>query len=73
MEMRAPERFVNLSNQDFLNLGLNDLAYIKSVEVEGSRQFVVHGANGAEIATFESLKRAVGVVRQNDLQPVWVQ
>ena len=44
--MNTTERLEQFSNQDFLALGVNDVAYIKPVVMGGQAVFAVHAADG---------------------------
>lgn len=60
--------------QDFLALGLRDLAYVKPVAVsdgEATRLiFSIHSADGSAVGAAESRELAFAAVRQNGLEPV---
>lgn len=61
-----------LSSQDLGGLGLEDVAYVKRVVLDGTEGFAVHAADGTEMAVLPSRELAFAVVRQNDLEPVSV-
>jgi hypothetical protein len=63
----------NLSHQDFLAFGVNQLAYIKPVSVMGRQAFTLHGADGAPLAVIDSFEGAVIAARQNDMEPIPLQ
>lgn len=63
----------NLSNQDFLAFGLNQIAYIKPVNVMGRDVYTLHGADGSPLAVIDNFDAAVMAVRQNDMEPVTLQ
>ena len=63
----------NLSNQDFLAFGVNQIAYIKPVQVMGKDVYTLHGADGAPLAVIDNFDAAVMAVRQNDMEPVTLQ
>lgn len=56
--------------QDLAVLGLNDVAYIKDVLVDGKTVYAVHAADGAQIAVMAEREVAFAAVRQNDMEPV---
>lgn len=68
-----PEKFSQISTQDFLALGMNDVAYIKPVVVDQQPLFSVHAANGQQIAVMADREVAFATVRHNDLEPLYVQ
>lgn len=61
-----------LSRKDFVSFGLEDLAYVKRVEVDGDTGYAIHAADGTELAVLDEREAAFATVRQNDLQPVSV-
>lgn len=63
----------NLSNQDFLAFGVNQIAYIKPTNVMGKNVFTLHGADGSALAIIDNFDAAVMAVRQNDMEPVTLQ
>lgn len=64
----------DLPVQDFLALGLKEIAYVKPIAVgegEGSRLvFAIHTANGAAVGAAETEALAFAAVRENGLEPV---
>lgn len=67
-----------LSPQDFLVLGVNDIAYVKKAEKAEKTEkterdiFEIHSADGTVIATMASHDIAFAAVRQNGLEPLSV-
>ena len=59
-----------ISPQDLGALGLNQVAFIKSVQEEGEEHFVVHAADGMAVRLFPTREMAELAIRQSDLQPV---
>lgn len=62
----------DLSPQDFLLLGINDLAYVKKGWVEGKEAFLVFSADGTQIAAIADHDVAFAAVRQNGMEPLSV-
>jgi hypothetical protein len=64
----------DLPAQDFLALGLREVAYVKPIAVgdgEGSRLvFAIHTANGAAVGAAETQEQAFAAIRENGLEPV---
>ncbi len=58
-----------LSIQDFLSVGLDQVAYVKCIEDDN---FSVHAADGSQISVMESYDTAIAAIRVNDLFPVTV-
>lgn len=62
----------NLSTQDFLNLGMRDVAYIRPVSIENKTAYAIHAADGTPLKVMDTLAAAAVMVRENDLEPVTV-
>lgn len=63
----------NLSTQAFLTFGVNQIAYVRSVNVNGQTAYALHAADGSALTVIDSLDGAVMAARQNDLEPVTLQ
>jgi hypothetical protein len=61
-----------LSPQDFLALGIQQVAYIRPVMIEGAHRFALHAADGTRLAFHDNEALAKALARQNDLEPVTV-
>jgi hypothetical protein len=70
--MQYVEGMRPMSAQELGLLGMQDIAYVKQVVVDGRDQFAVHAADGARIAVMANRDVAFAVVRQHDLEPVSV-
>lgn len=68
--MHQLERIGQISTQDLMVLGLQQVAYIKPVVVDGRALFAVHAADGREMAMMATREVAQAAIRQNDLEPV---
>ena len=62
----------DLSPQDFLLLGINDLAYVKRARIEDKDAFLVFSADGTQIAVMGDRDIAFSAVRQNGMEPLSV-
>jgi len=60
----------HLSPADFAALGVQDMAYIKQTQVDGSPAYAVHAADGTPLTVMNSRDEAFAVCVQNDLEPV---
>ncbi len=60
----------SLSSQDFLSLGLSQVAYVKPLEQDGHSYFAVYAADGTEMAVLASRDAAYSVIRQHDMEPL---
>ena len=63
----------NLSNQDFLTFGVNQIAYIKPVNVMGREAYTLYAADGAPLAVIDNIESAIMAARQNDMEPITLQ
>jgi hypothetical protein len=61
-----------ISTHDLAALGLQDVAYIKRVTVDGKTAYAVHAADGTPIAVLANREVAYVAVRQHELEPVSV-
>lgn len=61
-----------LSAQDFLLLGVNDLAYVKPGKVDGKDAFIVFSADGTQMAAMADRDVAFAAVRQNGMEALSV-
>lgn len=60
----------SLSSQDFLSLGLSQVAYVKPFEQDGQDYFAIHAADGTQMAVLASREAAFAAIRQHDLELV---
>lgn len=70
--MNQTERAIQIPPRDFMLLGIEQMAYVKPVEIDGHTAFAVHAADGTEIAVLAQRDLAFATVRQHDLEPVSV-
>ncbi len=70
--MDQTERISSISPQDLMVLGLQEVAYIKPVVVDGKAAYAIHSADGREVAIMASRQVAMAAIRQNDLEPLSV-
>ncbi len=70
--MTGLDSIVRFTARDFEVLGLEQLAYVKPVKVDGRTAFAVHAADGTEIAVMSDLEVARAAIRQHDMEPVSV-
>jgi hypothetical protein len=62
----------NISLRDFLNFGVQQIAYIRPVRVENKVAYAIHAADGTPLSVMESMDTAIIVVRHNELEPATV-
>lgn len=61
-----------LSPQDFATFGVDHVAYVKPVTVEGAAAFAIHAADGTPLTVLPARDVAYATVRQNDMEPLSV-
>jgi hypothetical protein len=66
------ERIKRMSVHELAMLGVQDLAYIKRVIIDGAAGYAVHAADGTQIGVLADREVACATVRQHDLEPVSV-
>lgn len=70
--MKGFEGIRNISSRELAVFGMQDLAYIKPVVVNGVTAFAVHAADGTQVAVLPDREIALATVRQHDLEPLSV-
>jgi hypothetical protein len=70
--MQTVEQMRHMSANDLAMLGMQDLAYVKPVVVDGTAGYAIHAADGTQMAVIADRAIAFAVVRQNELEPVSV-
>ena len=63
----------SLSTEGLAMLGADQLAYIRSHQVKGQTIYVLHGANGWELAGFDNYSAAMAACYGRDLEAVALQ
>lgn len=58
--------------RDFGSMGLEDIAYIKSIIVDGRRLHAIHAADGTPLTVVNERDLAFATVRQHDMHPASV-
>ncbi|MDI9408048.1 MAG: DUF1150 family protein [Candidatus Pacebacteria bacterium] len=61
-----------MPTNEFQTLGLNIIAFVKPIQVEGETAFGIHAADGTPMAIVSDYELAFAAIRQNDLEPVSV-
>ena len=70
--MNANEASRIFSSQDFAVLGIQSMAYLRQITVDGTPGFGIFAADGTQLAFAPSRALAVAAVREHDLEPVSV-
>jgi hypothetical protein len=66
------ERIRQLSARELALFGMQDLAYVKPVTVDGALAYALHAADGTQIAVLTDRDVAFATLRQHDLEPLSV-
>lgn len=61
-----------LSSRDFLKIGMDEIAYVRSIETSGVAKpaYAVYAADGTQLSVLDSMDMAMATMRHNDLLPV---
>ena len=70
--MKEIERIRHMSSRELALFGMQDLAYVKAVLIDGATAFAVHAADGTQITVLPDREIALATVRQHDLEPLSV-
>jgi hypothetical protein len=70
--MKEIERIRHMSSRELALFGMQDLAYVKRVVVDGVSAFAVHAADGTQVTVLPDREIALATVRQHDLEPLSV-
>jgi hypothetical protein len=70
--MQTTEQMRHITTNDLAMLGMQDIAYVKPVIVDGNAGYAVHAADGTQMALIANRDLAFAVVRQNEMEPVSV-
>jgi hypothetical protein len=70
--MNAPDYQRVMSERALAILGLNDLAYVSQVVVDGKHVYSIHAADGTMIDVMDDRDLAFAAARQYDLEPLSV-
>lgn len=72
MEYQHGNIWHQLPPEQFADLWVEDLAYIKPKQVGENRMYAIHTADGSEVAVVKKRELACATITQNDLEPVSV-
>jgi hypothetical protein len=61
-----------ISPKEFALLGVEDVAYVKRVIVNGAAAYAIYAADGTEMAVLTDRDLAFATLRQHDLEPLSV-
>jgi hypothetical protein len=60
----------NINSRDFLTFGIHNVAYVKPVIVENKMAYAIHAADGTPLSVMGDFSAAVGLILNNELEPV---
>lgn len=66
----STERVQPMTMPEFSQLGVGHLAYVRPVIVNGMPAFAIFSAAGQQLAVVPTREAAIGIVRQNEMEPV---
>ena len=66
------ETIRDISTYDFATLGVEDIAFVKPVQANGTTAYSIHAADGTEMGLVSNRNVAFAAVRQHDLEPLSV-
>ena len=70
--MNEFEHIRHMTSRELAIFGMQDLAYVKPVLVDGVAAFAVHAADGTQITVLPDREIALVTLRQHDLEPLSV-
>jgi hypothetical protein len=70
--IRADQKERLFTPEDLFLFGVNDLAYVKTVAVDGKILHAIYAADGTPLMVAADRDLAFAAVRQNNLQPASV-
>jgi len=61
-----------LSRRDFLNIGKDEVGYVRTVDLAGVAKpaYAVYAADGTQLSVLDTMDMAMATMRHNDLLPV---
>jgi hypothetical protein len=73
-DIRAPAiaDLRHISTEALAQLGMQQIAYVKPVVVDGSAQFAIHAADGTPMAIAGGLDVAIAAIMQHEMVPTQV-
>ncbi len=70
--MTATENLRAISERELAIFAVENVAYVKPVEVDGHAAYAIHAADGTQLGLAAERDAAFAAVLQNDLTPVSV-
>jgi len=63
----------HISAEQFAQLGMKQIAYVKPIVVSGSARFAIHAADGTRMAIAKGLDVAIAAIVQHEMEPAQLQ
>ncbi|MAF97359.1 MAG: hypothetical protein CMH26_01835 [Micavibrio sp.] len=60
----------NISKDDLQGLLMQDVAYIKTIEIDGKDRFAIHAADGTPLSVMDDKNSALSALFENDLEAI---
>jgi hypothetical protein len=70
--MNTVQNIRAITAQDLAALGMQSMAYLRALTVDGTQGFGIFAADGTQVAFAPTRALAVAAVREHDLEPVSV-
>ena len=64
---------IAISDEELAALGVQDVAFVKPIRINGTVAYAIHAADGTQMALAPDHDVAVAAIRQHGLQPVALQ
>ena len=61
-----------LSPEELGRLGVSQIAYVKTVQVDGTAMTAIHAADGRPMAIAETYDGAIAAILQHEMMPILV-
>jgi hypothetical protein len=62
----------HISTEELARLGMQQIAYVRPIVVDGSGQFAIHAADGTPLAIAGGLDVAIAAIVQHEMVPTQV-
>lgn len=71
-ERSVGELLKGLSRNDFLKIGMDEVAYVRTLAITGNDKaaYGVYAADGTQLSVLDTMDMAIATLRHNDLLPV---
>lgn len=64
-----PEVFTReFTNKEFLKFGMEEMAYVRPVQIDGMTAYAVHGADGTPLTVQKTHDEAAVIISQNGME-----